>query len=142
MILSIATRFPCTVPTFARKSSIVSGFFFWGMMDDVEEYVSASSMNPNSDVLHNISSSAILDILVIRFENADTDSIIKSRLDTASCEFSMSESKPSSSHVNSRSMGKPVEANAAAPSGLLFVRLYAPLSRLESRSSADACAIR
>ncbi len=89
-----------------------------------------------------MSSAAILLRSVMRLANAATDSIMKSRAATASIEFSIVPSNPRSSHVRIRFTGKPVPANAAAPSGLWFTRVYAPPSRSKSRASAPACASR
>ena len=101
---------------------------------------SGTRTRSNSDVLQSISSSASLLRLVIRLEKHAIDSMTKSRVDTASSECSSTESNPRSFAVRSRSIGKPVDANAAAPRGLTFVRSYAVMSRAKSRVNASACA--
>ena len=78
----------------------------------------------------------------MRLANAAADSIRKSRALTASIEFSTRPSNPRSSHVRALFTGKPVPANAAAPSGLRFVRVYAQSSLSKSRASAPAYASR
>ncbi len=98
-------------------------------------------MKSNSEVLHKIISSASLLRFVIRLEKQEIDSMMKSRDDTASIEFSSMELKPRSFVVFARSIGKPVEANAAAPNGHRFVCSYAFRSREKSRANASACAM-
>ena len=127
-----------TLPAFPRTSSATSGFFFCGMIEEVEAYRSSIVTKSNSDVDQRISSDAMRLRSVMRFADAEADSIRKSRALTASIEFSITPSKPSNPEVRALFIGNPVPANAAAPSGLLFVRVYAPLSLSKSRSSAPA----
>ena len=41
-------REPMTEPVLPLTSSAMSGFFFWGMMEDPVVYLSSISTNPNS----------------------------------------------------------------------------------------------
>ena len=83
---------------------------------------SSSSTNENSDVDHTTTSSASLLRLDIIMETAAAYSAAKSRVPVASREFSSIPSKPSSSAVYARSIGRLVPPTGPAPSGLLFTR--------------------
>ena len=61
------------------------------------------------------------------------NSSAKSRADTASMLFAIGRSNPSVEAVMCRSMGKPVPASAAAPSGLSFSRARESTNRPRSR---------
>ena len=121
-IPSAAASAPATVDALARTSSIVSGFFFCGMIEEVEQYASSRTTNPTSGEDQSTSSSASRLAPDIRTAPAESASRAKSRPETASMEFSRTPEKPSRDAVHSRSSGYPVEANAAEPSGQRFVR--------------------
>ncbi len=106
----------------ARTSSIVSGFFFWGMIEEVEQYASSRTTNPTSGEDQSTSSSASRLAPAISTAPAESASSAKSLPETASIEFSRMPAKPSRAAVHSRSRGYPVEANAAEPRGERFVR--------------------
>ena len=72
----------------------------------------------------------------------DTNSMAKSRSETASIEFSHTPSKPSSFATICRSIGNEVPASAAAPSGSRFNRLRQSASRCASRASISKYASR
>src|SRR5512137_2291222 len=95
---------PKTDPDLARMISAVSGFFFCGMIEDVEQNASSSSTNFTNDVLQITSSSQSRLTLVIRIEMSASVSRAKSRVATASMVFVTSPSKPSRVAVNSRLM--------------------------------------
>ena len=63
------------------------------------------------------------------------NSAAKSREATLSRLFRVGPSKPSAAAVMCRSIGKPVPASAAAPSGLSFIRRRQSASRDRSRDS-------
>jgi len=101
---------------------MVSGFFFCGMIDEVELYPSSRTTNPARGEDQSTSSSASRLAETIRMEAAESASRAKSRDETASMVFSTMPEKPSRAAVHSRSTGYPVPAKAAAPSGDRFVR--------------------
>ena len=94
---------------------------------------SAMSMKPKGGLIQSTSSSASRDTCAIVSASAATNSIAKSRSDTASSEFSATPSNPSSRATNSRSIGKLVPARAAAPSGRRFTRRRQSARRSASR---------
>src|SRR5690606_42154662 len=75
-------------------------------------------MKPRMGEAQRISSSAMRDRCIMIMAQAATNSMAKSRSDTASRELRLGRSKPSSRAVNSRSTGKLVPASAAEPSGI------------------------
>ena len=80
-------------------------------------------------------SSARRERCVPHMAQANRNSAAKSRLATASSELRIGRSKPSAVAVMCRSIGKPVPASAAAPSGLSFIRARASARRDRSRDS-------
>jgi hypothetical protein len=62
----------------------------------------------------------------------------KSRSETLSRLFAVGPSKPRAAAVIRRSMGKPVPASAAAPSGQRFIRARASRKREMSRAAISA----
>ncbi len=90
-----AVKFPISLPEFALTSSAISGFFFCGIIDEVDEYSSGNSTKLNSED-HRIISSAILLRDSITDAHTKTDSIRKSREETASSLCSTMPLKPKS----------------------------------------------
>ena len=86
-------------------SSVTSGFFFWGMMDEPVVNASSSSMNLNSQLHHRIISSERRDRCIMQMEMALASSMQKSRSDTPSRLLAQGAAKPSFSAVNWRSSG-------------------------------------
>ena len=78
-------------------------------------------------------SSASRDRCVAQIAAIDRNSSAKSRSDTLSSELRVGSRKPSALAVLCRSMGKPVPASAAAPSGLSSMRSMASRTRDRSR---------
>jgi len=70
-------------------SSAMSGFFFWGMMDEPVAKLSDRAMKRNSDEHQRMISSAIRLKCIIRMERSAESSSTKSRSDTPSSEFSV-----------------------------------------------------
>ncbi len=97
--------------------------------------LSESLMKPKPALNQITISSASRERCTAQIEAAASVSSAKSRDDTASSEFAIGRSKPSSSAVIWRSMGKDVPASAAAPSGDLFTRFLASAKRPRSRAS-------
>jgi len=131
--LSVPVASPMASPATPRVSSSVSGFFFWGMIEEVEAYASDSSTNPLFE--KRTKSSASPDSVVACVAHAVAPSARKSRDDAASVEFRTVPSNPSSSAVRSRSTSNGVPANAAAPSGDRLTRSYASSRRSVSRAT-------
>ena len=84
---------------------------------------SGSSIKPNSDDDHIISSSLILERCIIIIDAADKNSIIKSLSDTASRLFFVTSSNLRSLAVYPLSMGNVVPAKAPEPRGMIFALL-------------------
>src|SRR5512136_462700 len=133
-----AARAPAAVPDFARRISRVSGFFFWGMMEEVEQNSSARVTNPARGLAQRMRSAESRLAVVERIADAERTSRRKSREETASMEFSARPPNPRSSLVYSRSMGNPVEAKAAAPRGDRFTLPMAERRRARSREKASS----
>ena len=70
---------PKTDPDFARMISAVSGFFFCGIIDEVEQNASSRVTNFTNDVLQIISSSQSRLVVTIRMERSASVSSAKSR---------------------------------------------------------------
>src|SRR5512136_2125251 len=98
---------------FALMISAVSGFFFWGMMELVEQNASSSETKPANEELHRIISSQSRLTPVIIIEREERTSSAKSRDDTASMVFTSTPSNPRIRAVYSLFTGYPVDAKAA-----------------------------
>ena len=83
----------------------MSGFFFWGMMEEPVENASSSSMNLNSQEHHRIISSEKRDRCTITRERAAASSTAKSRSDTPSRELAVTPSMPRAAATASLSRG-------------------------------------
>jgi len=105
------------------------------MIDEPVVNRSERRMNPNWGVIQMTISSAKRDRCTAVMEAAASTSRAKSRSDTPSSELAIGRSKPSSSAVLARSMGKDVPASAAEPSGHSLRRLRASAKRPLSRPS-------
>ena len=121
---SAAVSAPATVPALARTISIVSGFFFWGMIEEEEQYASSRMTNPTSGACPE-------DELVREpARGGHQDGAGREHLEERSpgprprpCEFSDGRRRSrGAAAVHSRSSGNPVEANAADPRGEWFTR--------------------
>ena len=88
-----------------RTSSAGSGFFLLGMIDEPVENASDARMNPKRGFDHHVISSASRLRWTIPSATAASTSTTKSRSLTASSEFAVTPSKPSSAAVPSRSSG-------------------------------------
>src|SRR5665647_813970 len=84
IIITAAVNDPNTDPVFARMISAVSGFFFWGMMEDVEQNASSREMNFTNDVDQITSSSQSRLVFTMSMERPASVSSAKSRVATAS----------------------------------------------------------
>ena len=82
-----------------RISSVTSGFFFCGMMDEPVVKASSSSMNLNSQLHHKIISSLKRERCIMQVAMALHSSMQKSRSDTPSMELPHGAAKPSCSAV-------------------------------------------
>ena len=108
----------------------------------VEVNSSGSSTTPKSGELQMIKSSTKRLRSTAVTVRAAIVSSTKSRLPTASIEFSRSPLKPKSSATLSRLIGKLVVASAPAPRGHRSAHLKAAFNRWRSRSSASDCDMR
>ena len=88
-----------------RTSSAGSGFFLFGIIELPVENASATATNPNRGFDHHVTSSASRLRWTIPSATAASASTTKSRSETASSEFAVTPSKPSSRAVASRSSG-------------------------------------
>ena len=88
-----------------RTSSAGSGFFLLGMIELPVENASEARTNPNRGFDHQVSSSASRLRCTMPSATAASTSTTKSRSETASSEFAVTASKPSSVAVASRSSG-------------------------------------
>ena len=88
-----------------RTSSAGSGFFLFGIIELPVENASATRTNPNRGFDHHVISSASRLRWTIPSATAASVSTTKSRSETASSEFAVTPSKPSSAAVASRSSG-------------------------------------
>ena len=96
------TRCPTTRPVLPRTSSGTSGFFFCGMIELPVQKRSANCTKPKRGLDQSTSSSHSRDRWTITSAAAASNSIAKSRSDTASSELGHSPSKPSSFATCSR----------------------------------------
>ncbi len=96
---SMVTSPPMTPPVFPRTSSAISGFFFWGMIDEPVVYLSSISTNPNSGDDHMTNSSQSEDRCTDVIEAQNESSVTKSRSLTESMEFSVGLVNPRASAV-------------------------------------------
>src|SRR5674476_367733 len=96
---------PKTDPVLARMISAESGFFFWGMMEDVEQNASSRETNFTNELDQITSSSQSRLVFAMRMERLASVSNAKSRVATASIVLVTIPSKHRSSAVNSRLMG-------------------------------------
>jgi hypothetical protein len=102
------------------------------------DQASDSATNPNGCDAHSTNSSASRlkwsehCAALVRY------SIAKSRSLTESSEFRVGASNPSAAAVASRSIGNPVPASAAPPSGHRFIRTRASRNREASRAAISA----
>ncbi len=119
----------------ARRSSAASGFFFCGMMLEPDEKSSATSQKPNSSLDHSTISEPSRERCIAQIADAERWSSTKSRFETASIEFGVSESKPSSRATASRSRSQFSPASAPEPSGSAPARPATAANRRASRSS-------
>ena len=118
----------------------MSGFFFWGMMDDPVVYLSSISMKPNSWDDQSTSSSQRLDRWTAVWAAQYASSVTKSLSLTESMEFSVGSLNASASAVMRLSMGYVVPASAAAPRGHLSILLNASRNLSASRENLKAWA--
>ena len=88
-----------------RTSSAGSGFFLLGIIDEPVENASATRTNPNRGFDHQVISSASRLRWTIPSATAAIVSTAKSRSETASSEFALTPSNPSSAAVAARSSG-------------------------------------
>ncbi len=95
---------PKTRPDLPRISSVISGFFFCGIMDEPVENASSNSINLNSQEHQRTISSEKRDRCTIKIDSTLVSSMQKSRSDTASREFCIAPSKPKAFAVISRSV--------------------------------------
>ena len=137
-IVSSVTRSPYTRPVLPRTSSAISGFFFWGIIDEPVVNASDNSTNPNSQDDHSTSSSESRDRCIITMAISAASSTQKSRSDTPSIEFRHTFSMPSFSASDLRSVGYVVPASAQLPIGEILMRFRQSESRSMSRSSIIA----
>ena len=135
MMVKSWTSEPMARPDFARTSSAASGLRFCGMMLEPVDHASDIRTNPNWADDQITISSARRERCCAQIATALSASSAKSRALTQSSEFAIGRSKPSAFAVMWRSMGKPVPASAAAPSGLSFMRTTASVKRPRSRSN-------
>ena len=135
MVIIRLVRLPITRPLWPRTSSAASGFFFCGMIDEPVERLSGRRMKPKGWLAHRISSSARRERCSAVAEQHHRKSSAKSRSETESSELAVGASKPSAAAVIARSIGKPVPASAALPSGHSFIRARASARRERSRRS-------
>ena len=124
-MVSMVIRAPTTPPVLPLTNSAMSGFFFWGMMDDPVVYLSSISTNPNSCEDHRTSSSHNDERWIWACAAQNDSSFTKSLSLTESMEFSVGSLNPNASDVMNLSMGYVVPARAAAPRGHLFILLNA-----------------
>src|SRR5512145_2466100 len=89
-----AVKAPATDALFARMISAVSGFFFWGMMEDVEQKASSRLTNFTNELDQMTSSSESRLAFAIMMERSASVSSAKSRVATASMELVTSPSNP------------------------------------------------
>ena len=95
---------PNTLPDLPRINSVISGFFFCGIMDEPVEKASSNSTNLNSQEHHSTISSEKRERCTIKMESAAANSIQKSRSETLSREFCIAPVKPNAFAVISRSV--------------------------------------
>ena len=105
MAVSSPIRSPYTRPVLPRTSSVMSGFFFWGMMDEPVENWSARVTKRNSQLHHRQISSEKRDRCIISMDRSESSSSAKSRSETPSRLFRLMPLKPSCSATYSRSRG-------------------------------------
>ena len=137
---SMFTNVPMTEPVLPLISSVMSGFFFWGMMEEPVVYLSSISTKPNSWEDQYTSSSEMDDRCTAHWDAQNAISVTKSLSLTESMEFSVGPENPRASAVIFLSMGYVVPARAAEPRGHLFILLKASMKRSASRASLNACA--
>jgi hypothetical protein len=99
------------------------------------DHASVKLTNPNGCDAQMMISSASRDRWSEHCTAAVRNSIAKSRSDTLSSELAVGPSKPSARAVASLSIGKPVPASAALPSGQRLSRTRASENRPRSRPS-------
>ena len=87
MAVSSVIRSPYTRPVLPRTSSAMSGFFFWGIMDEPVEKRSSNVINRNSQLHHRQISSLSRDRCIMRMDSALINSRAKSRSETPSMLF-------------------------------------------------------
>ena len=128
-------------PILARINSAASGLRFCGMMLEPVDHLSDMATKRNWADDQITSSSASRDRCMAQMLAADRNSSAKSRSLTASRLLALGRSKPSALAVAWRSIGNPVPASAAAPSGHSFIRARASLKRERSRPHISTYAI-
>src|SRR5713226_7798875 len=89
-------RSPATLPVLPRASSGTSGFFFCGMTDEPVQKRSGKATKPKRGLAQRISSSEKRERWTMASAAQAQNSMAKSRSDTASREFALTASKPSS----------------------------------------------
>ena len=112
------------------------------MIEDPEVHASGSSQNPNSSLDHSTSSPPSRDRCVAQVAEAARKSSAKSRLETASIEFSATDANLSSRATISRSVSKLTPARAPAPSGITAAAPDTAANRSRSRTSIHTYASR
>src|SRR3979409_1897770 len=105
------------------------------MMDEPVQKRSGRVTKSKRGLLHRTSSSEKRERWTIASAAQAQNSIAKSRSETASSEFSLTVSNPSSRALFGGAIGKGVPASAAAPSGRQFTRRRQSARRERSRSS-------
>ena len=104
IIVRRVVKSPNTLPDLPRINSVISGFFFWGIMDEPVEKASSNSTNLNSHEHQSTISSEKRERCTIIIEITDASSIQKSLSETLSREFCIAPVKPSAFAVISRSV--------------------------------------
>ena len=133
MTVSSASRWPLTRPVLARTSSAASGFFFCGMIDEPVEKASDSLTKPNCGVDQMTISSASRDRCVARDRRERQELQREVAVGNAVERVAGRLAEAERLRRRCRSIGKPVPASAAAPSGLSSMRSMASRTRDRSR---------
>src|SRR3954454_20390264 len=112
------------------------------MIEEPDDQASDSSQKPNSLADHRTSSAPNRDRCVAQVAAAPRESSTKSRLETASIEFSAGPAKLSDCATSERFVAKFTPASAPAPSGSFRVAASTARKRSRSRSSIQKYASR
>jgi hypothetical protein len=93
----------------------MSGFFFWGMIDDPVEKPSCSFAKPTSRVDQKMTSSARRERSIAVIVSTNVSSATTSRALVASIEFGLGAARPSSRATSAGSRPRVEPASAPAP---------------------------